>query len=257
VSVLSRWKDRLRIRRGLEKRAESEYHAAQERLEAARRKDLHPRQQLVLAADRALAKVKLRQQQVAYAERVVKRHMDDGRVAYPSPERTRISPCKSSRNGSKPRRIVLHITVSHNRPGISDIDGILDYFGKLPTQASSHIVNDAEGHDARCVPDSFKAWTQAAYNPDSLSIEQIEFSDQRTRTEWLSGNMPQLENTALWCAVWSKAYGIPLVHSVSHGVCQHSELGAAGGGHTDCGHGYPIDVVIAKARTYAAHLSRD
>jgi hypothetical protein len=31
-------------------------------------------------------------------------------------------------------------------------------------------------------------------------------------------------------------------------VCQHSDLGAAGGGHHDCGPGYPFDRVLAMAR---------
>lgn len=241
------WKDRLRVRLGLEQTAKAEHVKAQEELEKARRKDLHPRQQLVLARDRASAKLRLRRSQVAEA----RRHVKEG-VTEPKVERTRLSPNCSSRNGSPPRRIVLHITVSHNRPGLADIDAILGYFAQGSTDASSHIVNDAEGHDARCVPDHLKAWTQAAYNPDSLSIEQIEYSDRRTRQEWLTKNAKQLDNTAQWIAYWSRKYGIPITHSVKHGVCEHSDLGAAGGGHSDCGPGYPLDVVLEKARKIAA-----
>jgi hypothetical protein len=161
-----------------------------------------------------------------------------------------MSPCRSSRLGVKPRLIVLHITVSHNRPGLSDLQALVDFFGRLSTQASSHIVNDAEGHDARCVPDAEKAWTQAAYNALSLSIEQIEPA-AKSRARWLEENAKQLDNTAAWMAKWSVAYGIPLVHSTTHGVCEHRELGAAGGGHSDVGLGYPLDLVLAKAREYA------
>lgn len=243
------WASRLRTRLGLERAAKAAHVKAQDDLEKARRKDLHPRQQLVLARDRASAKLKLRRSQVAEAQRHVKR-----KVTEPKVERTRLSPNCSSRNGSRPRRIVLHITVSHNRPGLADLEAIIDYFAQTSTRASSHIVNDAEGHDARCVPDHLKAWTQAAYNPDSLSIEQIEYSDKRSREDWLSGNTKQLDNTALWIAYWSKKYGIPITHSVQHGVCEHSELGAAGGGHSDCGAGYPLDIVLAKARKIAATL---
>lgn len=242
------WTDKLRIRRNLETTAKAEHVQAQEQLEAARRKDLHPRQQLVLARDRATVKLRLRRSQVADAER----HVRNKTVREPAVQRTRISPCRSSRNGSKPRRIVLHITVSHNRPGLGDLDAILDYFSHPSTQASSHIVNDREGNSGRCVPDSDKAWTQAAYNPDSLSIEQIEYSDRRTRTEWLTESSAQIDNTARWVAYWAKRYAIPLVHSVQHGVCQHSDLGAAGGGHSDCGPHFPIDVVIERAKKIAA-----
>lgn len=252
MSVLSRWKARLAIRQKLEAAAKDEHTKAQHELEVARAQDLHPRAALVMARDRASAKLKLRREQVAYARRVVARHSG---VKPPSPERTRISPCQSSRGGVKPRLIVVHITVSHNRPGMADIDAILDFFGNLSTQASSHIVNDAEGHDARCVPDEAKAWTQAAYNPMSLSIEQIEYAD-KPRERWLKENGPQLENTALWIAAWSVKYGIPIRHSTTKGVCQHRELGAAGGGHTDCGDGYPLDFVLDRARGYAAGLKR-
>lgn len=253
MSVLSRWRDRLRIRRDLERKAKDEHTAAQEALEKARRKDLHPRMRLVIARDKAAAKLRLRRKQVDFAQRVVARHSAG---VVPVVERTKLSPNRSSRGGVKPRLIVLHITVSHNRPGLADIDAILDYFSRPSTRASSHIVNDAEGHDARCVRDQDKAWTQAAYNPLSLAIEQIEYSATRTRSEWLEGNAKQLENTALWIAYWSVKYGIPIERSTSHGVCEHRELGAAGGGHSDCGPGYPMDVVLSKARLYAQSMKR-
>lgn len=239
------WAQRLKTRLGLERAAKAEHVKAQDALEKARAKDLHPRMKLVIARDKASARLKLRRRQVAEA----RAHMNAGAL---SPERTRISPCKSSRGGARPRVIVLHITVSHNRPGLADIDAILEYFSHPSTQASSHIVNDAEGHDARCVPDAEKAWTQAAYNPLALSIEQIEYSDKRTRQEWLDGNRRQLDNTAAWIAYWSRKYGIPITRSTSHGVCQHRDLGSAGGGHSDCGPGYPLDYVLSKARKIAA-----
>jgi hypothetical protein len=241
------WTTRLQARLRLERTAKSEHEKAQDALEKARRADLHPRQRLVLARDRAADKLTLRRKQVAEARRHVKVP-----VAEPHVEISRSSPNCSSRNGSRPRRIVLHITVSHNRPGLSDLRGMVDYLCRRDVQASSHIINDAEGHDARIVPDHLKAWTQAAYNPDSLSIEQIEYSDKRTRAEWLSGNKAQLDNTAKWIAYWSVKFGIPITHSVKHGVCGHQELGRAGGGHSDPGAGYPLDYVLEKARKIKA-----
>lgn len=248
MSVLSRWKAKLAIREDLEATAKSEHTKAQHALELARAQDLHPREALVNARDAASAKLKLRRAQVAEAKKVIARHQND--VTVPKPDMTIISPCQSSRGGVKPRLIVLHITVSHNRPGSGDVKAIADYFGRLSTQASSHIINDAEGNDCRCVPDAAKAWTQAAYNPQSLSIEQVEYSD-KPRAQWLKDNAKGLENTALWVAYWSVKYGIPLRLSTSSGVCQHRDLGAAGGGHVDCGPGFPIDVVVEKAKGYA------
>lgn len=250
MSVLSRWKAKLAIREDLEATAKSEHTKAQHQLEVARAQDLHPREAFVNARNAASAKLKLRRKQVAVAKTIVARH-SGGDV--PKPDMTVISPCQSSRGGVKPRLIVLHITVSHNRPGNADVKAIADYFGRLSTQASSHLIVDAEGNSCRCVPDSAKAWTQAAYNPQSLSIEQVEYAD-KPRSAWLSENAKGLDETAKFVAAWSVQYGIPLRLGTSSGVCQHRDLGAAGGGHVDCGPNYPIDVVLAKAKEYAAGM---
>ena len=92
------------------------------------------------------------------------------------------------------------------------------------------------------VPDEAKAWTQAAFNSVALSIEQIGFASQTTWPD------EQLRNTASWVAHWAKRWDIPLVRSTTLGVCEHVDLGAAGGGHHDCGGAYPFDRVIALAR---------
>lgn len=63
------WTDRLKVRLGLHKKAAQEFTAAERELAAARRANLHPRKRLVLARDRALAKLALRRAQVAVARR--------------------------------------------------------------------------------------------------------------------------------------------------------------------------------------------
>ena len=153
---------------------------------------------------------------------------------------------QSSRNGVKPRLIVLHTTEGHNREGLEDLRGLVSFFNNSANQVSSHVANDAEGNDARMVPDERKAFTQAAFNSLSLSIEQIGFASQKQFPE------PQLRNTALWIAHWSKRHGIPIQRSTTHGICQHKELGPQGGGHSDCGPNYPIDEVLSMARRMAA-----
>jgi N-acetyl-anhydromuramyl-L-alanine amidase AmpD len=159
------------------------------------------------------------------------------------PEITANSPNQSSRNGMKPRIIVLHTTEGHNRAGLSDLRGLVSFFDNAGNQVSSHIVNDGEGNDARVVPDERKAFTQAAFNSVALSIEQIGFASQ---TEFPQA---QLHNTAQWIAHWSKKFGIPITHSTAHGVCQHKDLGVSGGGHHDCGPNYPLARVLAMARS--------
>jgi hypothetical protein len=158
------------------------------------------------------------------------------------PEITVNVPNQGTRHGLKPRIIVLHTTEGHNRPGLSDLNGLVSFFNNPQSQVSSHIANDAEGNDARMVPDEAKAFTQAAFNSISLSIEQIGFASQ---TEFPDA---QLENTARWIAHWSRRHGIPIRRSTTSGVCQHSDLGAQGGGHHDCGPNYPLDRVLAMAR---------
>jgi hypothetical protein len=59
-----------------------------------------------------------------------------------------------------------------------------------------------------------------------------------------------LENCAKWIAEESARFGIPMVRTTDPngtGVCMHVDLGAAGGGHWDCGPDFPIDRVIAMA----------
>lgn len=246
MSALSSWKARLRLRRKKRNEAQAFYQRKQAAYEKAARKNLPAVAKFRDRAERALGRLNRAQRKVDQAKRGVARNQ---RPLTPVADVTRISVNRSSRGGVTPRLIVLHITVSHNRPGMGDINGILEFFDRPSTQASSHIVNDRDGNDARCVPDTDKAWTQAAYNPQALSVEQIEY-EVKSRQRWLSESRKQLDNTALWVAFWSQKYGIPLVHSTVRGVCQHRDLGAAGGGHSDCSPDYPLDYVLAKAKEY-------
>jgi hypothetical protein len=64
-----------------------------------------------------------------------------------------------------------------------------------------------------------------------------------------------LANCAQWIAEEAKYYGIPIVRlnaaeaqGGGRGVCQHVDLGSAGGGHHDCGAGFPMIRVLDMAR---------
>jgi hypothetical protein len=153
--------------------------------------------------------------------------------------------CQSSRNGVRPTIIVLHSTEGQNVPGSTkDLEGLAAFFDRLSTQASSHVATDSDGNSARMVPDSRKAWTCAGYNSMSLNVEQIGFAAQ---SEWA---MAELRETARWIAYWHRNFGIPIRQSTSSGVCQHVDLGAAGGGHHDCGPSYPFEKVLELAEGY-------
>lgn len=157
---------------------------------------------------------------------------------------------QSLRGTDRPDLIVVHTTESHNRPGTSDLASIAAWFDNPVSQSSSHVVVDADGTSARLVADTRKAWTQAAFNPRALSIEQIGFAST-TRLGWLRQRR-ELRETARWIAYWSRKHDIPIVRIRPHrsGVIGHQGLGQAGGGHHDPGPNYPWRYVLAKARIY-------
>ena len=234
---LALWKRRYEARVKLRSRARQD-------LLEARAADEHPRQQLVdrkilreKQAEEALQMIRRREKQIAEKQK--------GKVRRPF-ERVKMNvACQSSRGGVKPKLIVLHDTEGGNVGGVSDLTGLGQFFNRTATQASSHVGVDAEGISARYVSDGAKAWTQASFNPQSLSIEQIGFASQ------LGWPEAQLRKTAQYIAYWSKEYGIPIRQSTTHGVCEHKHLGAAGGGHTDCGPRFPFDRVLKLAREFA------
>lgn len=163
----------------------------------------------------------------------------------------RYSPNRYSPRGSPIRLIILHSTESHNRVGKSDLEGIAEYFAQPGTEASSHVLTDADGKSARCVRDSDAAWTQVSYNRVSLSVEQIGFASQ---TRWPEA---EVKETARWIAKWSRRHGIPIRRAwtvggrvVRSGVTTHRRLGSAGGGHTDPGTHFPFRHCLELARHY-------
>lgn len=98
-------------------------------------------------------------------------------------------------------------------------------------QASAHLCMNEDGSEvSQLVPIGMKAWAQCAFNSRGISLEVPGFTTQ---------GIPE----ARWRAAavifgWlSLAYEIPLVWAEGgqgRGICQHHDLGAAGGGHVDC-----------------------
>jgi hypothetical protein len=182
------------------------------------------------------------------------------------PDYTRIVGNQSSRDGARPSLIVLHTTTdSHggrprftDKPGLKDLKRLGRWFDNPNSAVSSHVANDAQGHDARYVKDARKAWTVVAFNSVSLSIEQIG-TDAYSKRKWLNQRAAQLENTARWIAHWHRRFGIPIARAkvsgstvTRAGVATHAQLGSAGGGHDDPGPGYPFGHVLKRARALAA-----
>jgi len=71
-----------------------------------------------------------------------------------------------------------------------------------------------------------------------------------------------LENCARWIAEEAAYFGIPVsrltptqAQGSGRGVCQHSDLGAWGGGHWDCGGSFPMDKVLSLAKSQGGDTS--
>jgi hypothetical protein len=97
-----------------------------------------------------------------------------------------------------------------------------------------------------------KARTAGGANPVAVQAELCAFA-KWSRAEWMK-HPAMLANTAKWIAEGAKAFGLPIrkltaaqAQDSGRGVCQHSQLGSWGGGHWDCGPGFPIDQVLEMA----------
>jgi N-acetylmuramoyl-L-alanine amidase len=158
------------------------------------------------------------------------------------------SPNYSSRGGTGVRLIVLHTA-----EGARTIESLGGYF-QGNVSASSHTGADDKANTiGEYVKRDNKAWTQANANPYCVAIEMCGFASW-SEAEW-DKHPNMLANTAAWIAEEAAHYGIPITklsasqaQSGGRGICQHADLGAAGGGHWDCGSGFPIDRVLDMAR---------
>ena len=158
------------------------------------------------------------------------------------------SPNYSSRGGSGVRLIVLHTA-----EGARTIESLGSFF-QGDVGASSHVgIDDKANTIGEYVKRSNKAWTQSSYNPMAVSVELCAFASWSTG-EW--NNHPNmLDNCAKWIAEEAKYYGLPITRlsasqaqGSGRGVCQHVDLGSGGGGHWDCGSGFPMDQVLKMAQ---------
>lgn len=151
----------------------------------------------------------------------------------------------SSRNGQSPRLWVLHYTVSANRPGRSDVDGITAFFNNSASQASSHYVIDNEGNCNLIVPEIQKSWTEGSFNPVSISVEVI-----NTGSESSYAGTAGLDKLAHVIADSAARWKIPVQRGATSGctvtragIVDHDSL-ACGNNHTDI-RPFSVDEVVA------------
>jgi peptidoglycan hydrolase-like protein with peptidoglycan-binding domain len=160
------------------------------------------------------------------------------------------SPNYSSRYGSNIRLIVLHTA-----EGARTIESLGSFFQSTANQVSSHTgADDKPNTVGEYVKRGNKAWTAANANPYAVQIELCGFA-RWSNDEWRTQHGNMLQNAASWIAEESRILNIPIqkltsaqAQSNGRGVCQHVNLGAWGGGHVDCGTGFPMDYVLELAK---------
>lgn len=165
--------------------------------------------------------------------------------------RTRFVQNRSSRNGARPALLVMHYTVSPNRPGRGDVDGITAYFNNPRAQASSNYIVDEEGHCNYVVSEQAKAWTQGFFNPWSISWEVI--NTGRENDYIGPANGAGLRKLGVLVSDSARRWGIPLRRArvvgcrvVVSGIIDHDTL-PCGNFHTDI-KPYSLSQVLAAAQ---------
>lgn len=159
------------------------------------------------------------------------------------------SPNYSSRGGANVRLIVLHTA-----EGATTYQNLGAFFASPSSGVSSHVgIDDTPGVIGEYVRPPMKAWTAVNANPVAVQAEMCAFAEW-SPDQWRK-HPEMLKNAARWVAEEAARFGIPIVkltptqaQTSGSGVCQHVDLGQWGGGHWDCGPGFPMDGVIAMAR---------
>jgi hypothetical protein len=159
------------------------------------------------------------------------------------------SPNYSSRGGTGVRLIVLHTA-----EGATTIESLGNFFASPSAGVSSHAgADDKPNTIGVYVERGNKAWTAANANPYAVQIELCAFA-RWTPAEW-DAHPTMLANAAAWIAEEAAAFGIPIrelsdadAQGGAAGVCQHVDLGSSGGGHWDCGDGFPMGRVLDMAQ---------
>lgn len=139
----------------------------------------------------------------------------------------------SFRNGAPVLLGVIHWTGSAFGSG----PGIVVWFDTPAAQASSNEIVDRGGKCWLTVPEAAKAWTQAGFNPWSVSVEIVNpgviplFADVAQRRK-------VIDLMVGWHHRWRLPYRRAIVDGcrvIRAGFLAHRDLGACGGGHPDVG----------------------
>jgi hypothetical protein len=143
----------------------------------------------------------------------------------------------------------------HTAEGARTYQDLGHYFQNYNNQVSSHVgIDDTRGTIGEYVTRGNAAWTQAYYNDTAVAAELCGFAAWST-AEWKNNHHDMLVNAADWVREECNKAGLPMnalndaqAQGTGHGCCQHINLGAGGGGHVDCGPGFPWSYVLDMAK---------
>jgi hypothetical protein len=127
--------------------------------------------------------------------------------------------------------------------------------------ASAHwCIDNFHPNQVVCgVYEQYAAWTQSGMNNVSFGVEQAGYAST-SRDTWLNQQGTLLTTTAALVRQICDKYQIPIrslnsseaQDTWTKGVCDHVDFGSKGGGHWDCGEGYPMDKIIEWAKAGAS-----
>lgn len=169
---------------------------------------------------------------------------------------TKFEPARLTGGARKPGSI--HLIVLHSTESTGTAASVASYFQSGSAGGSTQLVVGDDGC-FRSVPDLNQPAGAPGANSDGLHIEVVGLA-KWSRAEWLE-HPTRLDNCARAIAEWSQKYGIPLAFvdaamlqtKRARGVTTHREVSQAfkQSDHWDPGPGFPLDVVLEKARMYA------
>jgi hypothetical protein len=165
------------------------------------------------------------------------------------------SPNYSSRGGSAVRLITLHTS-----EGAQTNQSLWNFISQASAQVSYSIsVDNVNANECfEYVSRGNKPWSQANFNPVGVTgcfCTPSGASSGWSRDTWIKNMDRGISSMAAWVAEEARHFGIPIValspsqaQGSGRGVCMHRDLGPGGSNHHDCGSGFPMDLLIARAK---------
>lgn len=143
------------------------------------------------------------------------------------------------RKGSRVERVVVHrwgVRYTTEPAEAKCYAGVIAYFQNPANRASAHFVYPGSAVPNECaqmVEYAHYAWAEAAYNPTSVEVESAD-AIWTIEQDGKLADEAGFAQLARIVAFLLHKYGLPAVWSDTRGFCRHADLGAAGGGHTEC-----------------------